>query len=258
MEVAARAAGELSRRPPDEATQGWSCPGRVPRVDDQIHTTAVDQNDSDTWSVAIVPNGWEGWAAAATVTAVIVAILAAFWTSHSVKRERQKLKIREIELQWFLGDLNQHRLEAERVLSRLDSRLNFKQIFALSGEASGPFTGPKCTNRSRGLTNQQYQSISAVLRFFYLIDSWRERKYIDEQEAIAVFGRSYVWWYWHQIRPRGKVLYLDPEWDFLRRFLPWLDDGYEELNPRMYKRMKCGAPDAAKCRESGCPKCGTA
>ncbi|MBF6357907.1 hypothetical protein IU449_25760 [Nocardia higoensis] len=144
----------------------------------------------------------------------------------TVHRERERGKLHELELSWFVGDLNRHRLNAERILTSVDPKWTFADLFE------------KEINGARIINSDEYDSVSAVLRFFYLIDSWRAQGYISEKDAVAVFGRSYVWWYWNHIYKRSGRIEKDPTWHFLVKKHEWLDKGFRDQDPALYDKMR--------------------
>jgi len=152
------------------------------------------------------------------IVAIAAAVVAGInlWV---IRRERQREKLHDLELSWFVGDLNKHRLHAERLLKNVDQRDTFADLF-------------------ENWAAENYDSVSAVLRFFYLVDSWATQGYIEEKDAISVFGRSYTWWYWNHIKPLGEPLLGDPAWRFLVEYHGWLDVGFREVDTPLYDQMR--------------------
>jgi hypothetical protein len=159
---------------------------------------------SDIASVAAILS------AAIALFAIAAAIYVYRQQDTRIQAERKSAKLHELELSWYVGNLNRDRLTAERILhynKNPDLRdKSFKQLF-----------------ESDDISNDEYDAVSQVLRIFYLLDSWRGLDYIDEARAIAVFGKSYHWWYWHQIKSRGQDLADDPDWSDLVAYYGWLD-----------------------------------
>jgi hypothetical protein len=103
-----------------------------------------------------------------------LAVLAAWFVYQAqdqrIMEERKRSKLHDLELTWYVGDLNRDRLAAERAITEHPD-LSLKDLFTT-------------------LNAEEYDCISQVLRIFYLLNSWKDLEYIDEHHAKKVFGRS--------------------------------------------------------------------